>query len=489
LAFGLLLPLAFLFPRVQPTPTINSLASAEQTQVGDIAMKRAHGAVQPGIKWGPFTARIPFIHVKLEWQEFVQGLLVSAATGMALVPILTAYFGLSFEEAVACSMIHTTLIISSVFVFGEPYAPGWITPVLPLVLAFVLKGYELPVERFQAMAALAINFSALLLIFGVTGIGKKLMEWVPQVLKAGMIMGAAIAAFKQVFVDDAPRFLNEQPITITIACAVCLIFMFSIPMALAKQKYKPLAILASLGLLPGFIVAAIVGPLVGEVSYEIEWGIAIPPFADAIEKTSPFFIGWPSLDMLQAAIPLALVAYVLLFGDWVTGNAVIREAQSERPDEAIDINPTRSHLSVGIRNALLALVSPMFPTQGALWTGMHVAVVQRWKEGRDQMDSLMGGIGSINMMGMPFIYFLLPVLTGLKPLMGVALSLTLVLTGFACAYVAMEMVKNSTERGTIVLIGIALALFSPWIGLAIAVLATLTLVGWDKPTETAEQES
>ncbi|MFT7127708.1 MAG: hypothetical protein ACI9HX_001386, partial [Pseudoalteromonas tetraodonis] len=51
-------------------------------------MKRAHGAVQPGIKWGPFTARIPFIHVKLEWQEFVQGLLVSAATGMALVPIL-----------------------------------------------------------------------------------------------------------------------------------------------------------------------------------------------------------------------------------------------------------------------------------------------------------------------------------------------------------------------------------------------------------------
>lgn len=443
-------------------------------------MKRAHGAVQPGIKWGPFTARIPFYHVKFQWQEFAQGLLVSAATGMALVPILTAYFGLSFEEAVACSMIHTTLIISSLFVFGEPYAPGWITPVLPLVLAFVLKGYELPVERFQAMAALAIDFAILLLVFGVTGIGKKLMEWIPQVLKAGLIMGAAVAAFKQVFVDDAPRFLNEQPITITVACVVCLVFMFSIPMATAKEKYKPLAILASLGLLPGFIVAGIIGPLVGEVSYDIEWGIAIPPFAEAIAKTSPFSIGWPSLEMMQGALPLVLVSYVLLFGDWVTGNAVIREAQAERPDEAIDINPTRSHLSVGIRNAVMAFVSPMFPTQGALWTGMHVAVVQRWKTGRDEMDGLINGIGSINMMGLPFIFFLLPVLTGLKPLMGVALSLTLILTGFACAFVSMEMVKNSTERGTIMLIGVALALFSPWTGLAIAVLATLILVGWEK---------
>lgn len=444
-------------------------------------MKRAHGAVQPGIKWGPFTARIPFIHVKFEWQEFAQGLLVSAATGMALVPILTGYFGLSFEEAVACSMIHTTLIMSSIFVFGEPYVPGWITPVLPLVLAFVLKGYELPVERFQAMAALAIDFALLLLIFGVTGIGKKLIEWVPQVLKAGLIMGAAIAAFKQVFVDDAPRFLSQQPITITVACAVCLIFMFSIPMAIAKEKYKLVGIIASLGLLPGFVVAAILGPMVGEVNYEIQWGIAIPPFADAIAKTSPFFIGWPSLEMMQAALPLVLVAYVLLFGDWVTGNAVIAEAQAERPDEKIDINPTRSHLSVGIRNAALALISPMFPTQGALWTGMHVAVVQRWRLGRDHMDSLFGGMGSINLMGIPVIFFLLPVLTGLKPLMGVALSLTLVLTGFACAFVAMEMVKNSTERGTIVLIGIALALFSPWVGLAVAIFATLSLVGWDKP--------
>lgn len=443
-------------------------------------MKRDHGGVQPGWNWGPFTARVPFYHVRLQWQEFAQGLLVSAATGLALVPILTAYFGLSFEEAVAASMIHTTLIVSAIFVFGEPYSPGWVTPVLPLALGFVLKEYDNPTERFQLMAALSLNFTALLLILGVSGIGKKLMQWIPDVLKAGLILGAAVAAFKQVFVDDAPRFLSQQPISITVACAISLIFMFSVPFAKAKLKSKPLAFLASFGLLPGFAAAAIIGPMVGEVSYDIQWGILWPPLADVIEKTSPFHIGWPTLEMFQASIPLVLVGYVLLFGDWVTGNAVIREAQKERPDELIDINPTRSHLSVGLRNLGMAISSPFFPTQGALWTGVHVLVTQRWKDGREGGASLHDSIGSFALMGLPVIYFMLPLLTGLKPLLGVALSLTLILTGFACAYVAMEITKNSTERGTALLIAMALALFSPWIGLAVAVAATLTLVGWEK---------
>lgn len=443
-------------------------------------MKREHGGVQPGWNWGPFTARVPFYHVKLQWPEFIQGLLVSAATGLALVPILTAYFGLSFEEAVAASMIHTTLIVSAIFVFGEPYQSGWITPVLPLVLGFVLKEYDNPAERFQLMAALSLNFTALLLILGVSGVGKKLMQWIPDVLKAGFILGAAVAAFKQVFVDDADRFLNVQPISITVACAISLVFIFSIPFAKAKLKSKPLAILASFGLLPGFLAAAIIGPLVGEVTYDIQWGILWPPLADTLAKTSPFHIGWPSLEMFKASLPLVFVAYVLLFGDWVTGNAVIREAQPHRPDEKIDINPTRSHLATGLRNLVMGLSSPFFPTQGALWTGIHVLVVQRWKEGGEGKRSLHDGISSFALMGLPVIFFILPLLTGLKPLLGVALSLTLILTGFACAYVAMEMTKNSTERGTALLIAMALALFSPWIGLAIAVLATLTLVGWEK---------
>ena len=40
-----------------------------------------------GIKWGPFTLRIPFIHTKLLTAEFLQGLVISGATALAAAPV------------------------------------------------------------------------------------------------------------------------------------------------------------------------------------------------------------------------------------------------------------------------------------------------------------------------------------------------------------------------------------------------------------------
>jgi len=434
----------------------------------------------PGWRWGPFTFRLPFYHTRFYWQEACQGLFVAAATSLALVPLMMEFFGLSFEVAIAVSMIHSILLDSAIIVFGEPYAPGWVTPALPLVLAYVLGGYEDPAARFQAMTALSLNFAVLLVFLGVTGLGKKFVFWLPDTLKAGIILGAAIAALKRVFIDDAERFLFQQPIAITLACAVCLIFAFSLPMQKLKERYRFFAIIGALGLLPGFIIAGVVGPMVGEVSYDIRWGILIPPVAEAWNQMSPFVIGWPSPEMFLQGMPLAIITYVILFGDMVTGNEVIRDGITKRQDEHIDINPTRTHLSVGIRNALMGIFAPFFPTQGAMWTGVQVIIVQRWKQGTGAMNSLHSGLASYYLMGIPLLFFLLPLLTGLQPLLGVALSLTLVLTGFACAYVAMSIPRNNTSRGTVVLIGAALAFFEPWIGLAFGVLATILLVGWDR---------
>jgi len=434
----------------------------------------------PGWRWGPFTFRLPFYHTRLYWPEALQGLFVAAATGLSLVPLMTMFFGLTFEEAVALSMLHSILIGSALIFFGEPYAPGWITPALPLVLAFVLGSYEDPVLRFQAMTAISLNFALLLFILGVSGLGKKFVLWLPDTLKAGIILGAAIAALKRVFIDDAERFLLQQPIITTLACAVCLIFAFSLPMARLKEKYHLVALIGAMGLLPGFLLAALVGPLVGEVSYEIEWGILIPPVGDLWLKVSPFAIGWPSAEMFIKGIPLALITYVILFGDIVTGNEMIREGMATRKDEHIDINPNRTHLSLAIRNGLMGLFAPFFPTQGALWTGVHVIIVQRWKQGRRAMDSLHSGLVSYYLMGIPVLFVLLPLVTGLRPLLGVALSLTLVLTGFACAYIAMAIPRNNTSRGAVVLIGTGLALFEPWVGLLFGIITTLLLVGWDR---------
>ncbi|WP_166256570.1 hypothetical protein [Marinobacter salicampi] len=434
----------------------------------------------PGWKWGPITFRVPFYHTRLCWSELLQGLFVSAATGLALVPVMTGFFGLSFEEAIALSMVHAALIASAVIVFGEPYAGGWITPALPLILAFVIGGYDDPVLRFQAMTALTLDFAFLVLILGVTGLGQRFVIWLPDTLKAGIILGAAIAALKRVFIDDADRFLLEQPIATTVAVTICLVFTFSIPMQSLKTRNRFFGMLGSLGLLPGFLAAAIVGPLVGEVVYDIQWGFLVPPLDVAFAKASPLVNGWPSVEMFLQGIPLALIAYIILFGDLVTGNEVLREGLQARKDEHIDINLNRTHFSLAIRNAIMGLVAPFFPTQGAVWTGVHVIVVQRWKLGPKAMNSLHSGMASYYLMGLPFIYFLLPLMTGLKPLLGIALSLTLILTGFACAYIAMGIPRNNTSRGTVVLIGACLAFFEPWIGLLIGIFATLALVGWDR---------
>jgi hypothetical protein len=108
---------------------------------------------------------------------------------------------------------------------------------------------------------------------------------------------------------------------------------------------------------------------------------------------------------------------------------------------------------------------------------VHVLIVQRWAQGPRVMDSLYSGISSYYVFGIPGLYFLLPLVTLLKPLMLVALALTLILTGFACAYVAIGIVHTRVERGTVVLIALAIAFFPPWQAMGVAILATLLLVG------------
>ena len=189
--------------------------------------------------------------------------------------------------------------------------------------------------------------------------------------------------------------------------------------------------------------------------------------------------------MFLQTIPLALMGYVILFGDLITGIEVLKSATPSRPDEKIDINLTRSHYALAIRNGLMALFAPFFPTQGALWTGVHVIIVQRWTEGRRAIDSLFSGISSYYGLGTPLLYMVLPLVTLLKPLMPIALALTLMLTGFACFYVAIGLVHTRIERGTALLIAFAIAFFSPWQGIAVAVVATLTLVGF-RPVQPPE---
>lgn len=459
-------------------------------------MHRQDGEVQPGIKWGPFTLRIPFIHTGFELSEVLQGMLVAAATGVALVPVMMGAFELTFEEAILMSFFSSLLISSGPILFGEPFAAGWITPALPLVLAFVLAKDKEGVatfvtaqDKFHAMIALSLDLAIILLVLGITGLGKIFVDWLPKALKSAIIMGAAIAAFHRVFAEED---IYLMPWSMSLAMGLCLLLAFSIPIQHYKAKWPWLAKIASLGLLPGFVIAAIVGISNGELSYVdesganiIQWGFMNPPFASLFTKVSPFSIGFPiELMMNTDVIALAFVTYIILFGDIVTGMEVLKAAIPHRPDEKLVFDSTRTHLSTGIRNVLMALFAPFFPTQGSLWTGVHVIIVNRWIEGRKAMDSLYSGISSYYFFGVPILFFALPLVTGLKPLMPIALALTLVLTGFACAYVAMAIPRNAAERGVVLLGGTAIAMFSPFVGMSVAFVATFALLGFkDAPDD------
>jgi hypothetical protein len=172
--------------------------------------------------------------------NFFQGMVISGATAFAAVPVAMG-LGLSFEEGVALSFVAGSLIASGPIFFGEPMAPGWITPALPIVIAaFVTKGQFSGVydpEIFKFMAALCIEFTLLVFILGSTGWGKKLIQVIPNGLKAGIILGAALAAFYQVFVTDLDK-LMLQPVSMALAIILCVITTFSDPFKkLAEKKY------------------------------------------------------------------------------------------------------------------------------------------------------------------------------------------------------------------------------------------------------------
>jgi hypothetical protein len=194
-------------------------------------------------------------------------------------------------------------------------------------------------------------------------------------------------------------------------------------------------------------------------------------------KASPLVIGWPDLGMFISALPLAFITYILFFGDLVTGDAMIANAESMRPDEKLDVNNNRAHMATGIRNAVMGVIAPFFGTQGVLWTGIQVIVLKRWVTGRDRMDSIYDGISAYYVYGFPVLFIVLPIVTLLQPLLPIALAVTLLLTGFACATLAMTYVTDSTERGAMVLTAMAFALFDPWTGLLAGLATILVVVG------------
>lgn len=417
--------------------------------------QRPHGAEHPYWAAGPFQIRLPFIHYRWEYPEMIQGLIMFVVS-LAMIPLLQKYLGIPYEAALAfCVIAGIGYLLPALL--GVPLVPGWITPAIPVVLLY-LQGFEPGPEAIKAMFALQVEVFLIFLILGITGWGNKLVKIIPNSLKSGIIIGAGIAAMMGELKTGGR--IDNTPISLLIGSIVSAYILFSLSFKHVVETSKLAKAISNFGMIPGMLLAMVVGWAVSEYPMpDVQWGITNPDFGLMMQYLV-FNVGMPSMDMFLLAIPTAIIAYVIAFGDILVGFTLCRRVDHLRDDEKIELSVTRVHLVTALRNGLHALLAPWPGLAGPLWTAAHATVAERYALGRKAMDSIYSGGGTFWITGLIAI-FMLPLVSVFKPVLPIALSLTLILTAYICIMVGMEELKNSSERGVAGIVAVTLAMPDP----------------------------
>ncbi len=417
-----------------------------------MAIVRKHGEEQPYWPAGPFKIRLPFIHYRWEVPEMIQGLFMFMVS-LAMIPLLEQYLGMPYDAALAfCVVAGLMYLLPSLL--GVPLVPGWITPAIPIVLLY-LQAFEPGPSAVQAMFVLQIEVFLIFIFLGVTGLSNRIVGLIPNSLKAGIIIGAGIAAL--IGEIKTGGRVEATPISLIIGAVISAYVLFSVSFKYTIQHNRFAKMIANLGMISGMLIAMIIGWAIGEYPLpNIEWGITQPNFSSMTDYLI-FSVGLPDISVFLLAFPTAMIAYVIAFGDILVGKALSERVDSIRPDEKIETNITRIHIVTGIRNGVLALFAPWPGLAGPIWTAAHATLAERYALGRKAMDSIYSGGGTFWWTGLVAI-FMLPLVTLFKPVLPIALSLTLLLTAYICIMVGIEQLKNSAERGVAGIVAVTLAM-------------------------------
>ncbi|RAU17707.1 xanthine/uracil/vitamin C permease [Nitrincola tibetensis] len=413
--------------------------------------QRKHGEEHPYWPAGPFKIRLPFIHYRWEVAETIQAL-VMFVVAMGMIPLLERYLGLPYDVALAYVVVcGIGFMLPNLL--GVPFVPGWITPAIPVVLLFV-GGFEPGPDAIRALVALQLVVTFIFLFMGITRLGSKLVNNIPNSIKAGILLGAGIAAISGE-ISEGGRLFNT-PISLGIGGLITAYVLFSLSFRDWVEKHRWAKIIAGYGMVPGMLITMVIGWSVAEYPLPaVQWGIELPAF-NKIWDYLPFTVGFPTFQLLLAAIPTAVIAYIIAFGDIIVGQSLIKRVDHLRPDEKIEINVDRVHLVTGIRNLLHSFFAPYPGLAGPLFTGVMATIAERYRYGRGAMDTIYSGAGVFWIVGF-FALFLLPLVTVFKPVLPIALSITLLITGYLCIAVAVEQIDNATSMGVAGIMGVVLA--------------------------------
>ncbi len=433
--------------------------------------ERPYGGVQPGIKLaGPLTLRLPGIHYRFEWADYIQGLLMCTVC-LSIIPVLTGKLGMTFEVALAIVILNGTLYLTHV-AFGDPVIPGWVTPAIPLLIVYV-GTFQPGVERMQALIAFESTFGLFCIILGVTGLAKKFIRLIPNAVQSAVLLGAGFAAIMIVFQPGTGlKSFDSYRWTISICMGLAFYLLFSEHFKKIKKRNKALWYLSNLGMMPALALAVIVGPLAGEIPW---------PTYDSNIFTRPDFIGlfrdwtifgkipFPPLTMFLTGLPMVISAYIVVFGDVIQSQALLEDAQKYRPDEDINYNANRSHIIFGSRNFIMSVLGPDISMCGPLWAAMQVVVCERYKNGPAAMESINGGAGTFRW-GTWTGYFLAPIVSTVKPILGVGLASTMLIQGYVSVRVGVLKSRSFNDLGIAGIAGAVMATRGAAWGLGTAIL-------------------
>ncbi|PWA12819.1 hypothetical protein DCC39_04020 [Pueribacillus theae] len=443
-----------------------------------IYKRRPDGEEQPSTL-GPLKVRLPFVHYKFEFPDWIQGAILCVVP-MSITAIMLDVLGIPFEIAIAFVIINNFLYLLHTH-FGDPSVVGWITAGIPLYVGF-LSGFPEGEARIHALIALQAMVALIFLLMGLFRGADYLVKKVPLSLKAGILFGAGFAAVFGEFKDEGRVW--SMPITILVGAALGFFMMFSKSAAPLRERYSFFRFVAQYGIAIPFAFAYLFGILIGEVSApKIEWNIVPIPIGEILSNYSIFGIGLPPASYFLQALPLAIAAYIIAFGDILVVSSLLKRADEVRKDEKIVFSPARNSIIVSIRNFFQAIFMPFLGLSGPQWTAGQALVTTRYMNNpRKVVDSYWGGATGI-FWGMSFALLLGPVVTLFQPGVAVGMTLTMLIQGYLCGYLAMELLKDTStlEKGIAVIIGAVLVAKGATWGLGVGLVLWLLLeYDWTK---------
>ncbi|WP_207724709.1 hypothetical protein [Thermanaerosceptrum fracticalcis] len=317
------------------------------------------------------------------------------------------------------------------------------------------------------MIALQLLVALLFFVMGATGVGKKLIDRIPISVRGGIILGAGFAAALNVINVR----LKLAPMTIILSTLIAYFFLFSGTFAKAAEKNRWIKILRNQGIVPAQLFAIIVGPyLLKELPVpQIVWSLTPVNFGYVLQNYTVFGLGWPELKFFINALPMALTAYIIAFGDFILAKEIVNDATAAREDETVEFDASRSNLVSAIRNGIMGLFAPWVPLNGPLWASGLLTITERYKMGYKTLPSYWGGVGTFRAATVIAV-MLMPLVTLIKPAFGIFFALTMVVQAFACGYIGMKMLDNNMQRGVAMTMAAILAIKGAAWGLASGII-------------------